>query len=558
MAEGTAIKWTGTVLPDGTVIQGNTFNPWIGCTMVSAGSQGVAGGGCAHCYAFSENERKKWNKNGWGPKAARSKTGTWKNPPKWELEAIKTGVRTKVFCASLSDVMDDHPSIQQEWRDELYALIRATPHLLWLLLTKRPENFSKFLPADWGNGYPNVWLGTTTESGEMANIRLPILARTPAVLRFVSIEPLLDADYMDNLDAGGRSALSEMDWLIVAGESDQTPKAGKTMKGRRLDPDAARAILQFSRETGSAYFFKQWGTVDQDGNRVKNHDPALLDGASYEEYPKPGRVSRIDTPRVSLQSFFPALSLHPGATMSSLGKLRETAATIRSQVRQAVLPALNEVLAKVKKGGYPDATLPDLLAFLLDDVVEPVAVPSAPAATLPSPAPVKPTTPKAKAKAAKAEPKVEPKADAEPQADVPVKAPPKKTAKVVADKAAPVVESKPAPAKAVKKKVRSKAKAKAKKAAVPSQAAPTGPTLRQIVTDIARARFTGAESVTAVDIVKAVAESHPERTEAAVKKCFQTLAGEVFESLGSTGPARGKYRVVPAGGTAAVAVVAEA
>jgi protein gp37 len=549
MAEGTAIKWTGTVLPDGSVIQGNTFNPWIGCTMVSAGSAGVAGGGCAHCYAFSENERKKWNKNGWGPKAARSKTGTWGNPLKWEKQAILTGVRTKVFCASLSDVMDDHPSIQQEWRDELFALIRATPHLLWLLLTKRPENFSRFLPSDWGDGYPNVWLGTTTESGEMANLRLPILLRTPAVLRFVSIEPLLDADYMDNLDAVGRSALAEMDWLIVAGESDQTPKAGHKMKGRPLSPDAARAILQFSRDTGSSYFFKQWGTIDQYGNRVNNHAAALLDGVSYEEYPDPDRRRRIDTRPIPLQSFFPALSLHPGATMSSLGKLRETAATIRTQVRQAVLPSLMEVLGKVQKTGYPDATLPDLLAFLLDDVVEPAALPKAqpPAAALPAPA--KPTVSKPKAKPAKAEVKAaaetEPKAEAALPAEAPKKAP-RKPAKPAANAAPAIEDVKPAaPAKAETAK-KAKAKPKAKKPAAAK--ASTTPTLRQIITSIARDSFAGAEVVTAVDIVNAVAKSHPEHKVAAVKKSFQGLNGEVFEKVGTI---QGKYRVIPTSGAAA-------
>ena len=67
-----------------------------------------------------------------------------------------------MFCASLADVFDNQaPS---EWRNDLFALIRECRRLNWLMLTKRPQNIDKMLPADWGDGYRNVWLGVTPKS----------------------------------------------------------------------------------------------------------------------------------------------------------------------------------------------------------------------------------------------------------------------------------------------------------------------------------------------------------------------------------------------------------
>ena len=78
------------------------------------------------------------------------------------------------------------------WRADLFALIAATPNLDWLLLTKRPQNITKMLPADWDDGYANVWLGATTENQAEADRRIPLLQAVPAAIRFLSVEPLLE------------------------------------------------------------------------------------------------------------------------------------------------------------------------------------------------------------------------------------------------------------------------------------------------------------------------------------------------------------------------------
>jgi protein gp37 len=123
-------------------------------------------------------------------------------------------------------------------------MIRQTPCLQWLLLSKRPENFPRFLPEDWGCGYHNVCLMVSTENQEWAERRIPILLGTPARWRGLSCEPLL----------GGIDLapwLGGLDWVIVGGESG---------KGARpMDPDWARSLRDQCAGAGVSYFFKQWG-----------------------------------------------------------------------------------------------------------------------------------------------------------------------------------------------------------------------------------------------------------------------------------------------------------
>ena len=74
----------------------------------------------------------------------------------------------------MADVFDNRaPSV---WRADLWQLIRATPALDWFCLTKRPQNIAGMLPSDWGVGWTNVWLGTTTENQIEARRRGPVAA----------------------------------------------------------------------------------------------------------------------------------------------------------------------------------------------------------------------------------------------------------------------------------------------------------------------------------------------------------------------------------------------
>src|SRR5262249_40070407 len=127
-------------------------------------------------------------------------------------------------------------------RDDLWALIRATPQLDWLLLTKRPENIAKMLPAEWGAGWANVWLGTTCEDQKHFEHRWPILSGVPAAVRFISYEPALGP-----LVLGG----ARPDWVICGGES------GAGDHTRYMDPEWARSMRDQCAAGGIAFFMKQ-------------------------------------------------------------------------------------------------------------------------------------------------------------------------------------------------------------------------------------------------------------------------------------------------------------
>ena len=119
MSERTAIGWCD-----------HTFNPWWGCQRVSDG--------CARCYA--EAMAKRTGNPVWGPGARRFfGEKHWQEPVRWNAAAERLSVRRRVFCGSMCDVFEDRPDLVEP-RGRLWRLIRATPHLDWLLLTKRPEN----------------------------------------------------------------------------------------------------------------------------------------------------------------------------------------------------------------------------------------------------------------------------------------------------------------------------------------------------------------------------------------------------------------------------------
>jgi protein gp37 len=251
----TTIQWTGTPLPDGTMAPGFTFNPWLGCAKVSAG--------CSRCYAEHDTPVRVHRGKGlelWGVNAARHVTSdaNWKKPRTWDRAAKAADVRYKVFCASLADVFEDRLDLVA-LRDRLFALIDATPNLDWLLLTKRPENMRRLAPESWAKAWPsNVWAGCTVEDQERAEERIPHLCQVPAVVRFLSMEPLLWPVAIGLLgiapkDWGyGYKPIGELiDWVIVGGESGS--------KARPFDLRWARAILDEARAARVPMFMKQLG-----------------------------------------------------------------------------------------------------------------------------------------------------------------------------------------------------------------------------------------------------------------------------------------------------------
>jgi protein gp37 len=130
----------------------HTFNPWYGCQKVSDG--------CDNCYAERDVD-KRFHLTQWGPHGERRRASEakWREPRSWARAVHDTRNHPRVFSASWADVFDNQAP--DEWRADLFQLIKETPELDWLLLTKRPQNIRKMLPRDWGDGWHNVWLGIT-------------------------------------------------------------------------------------------------------------------------------------------------------------------------------------------------------------------------------------------------------------------------------------------------------------------------------------------------------------------------------------------------------------
>lgn len=291
MAENSNISWTD-----------HTFNMWEGCQKV--------GPGCDNCYAEARNFR--WAPKGstsapnWGPGAPRRLTSeaNRKKPMKWDREAKAAGRIDFVFCSSLADVFDN--AVDPEWRRDLFEIIRATPNLQWLLLTKRIGNVLGMVAEmagrqDVGVFWPlNAALLITVVTQAEADRDIPKLmtAKHSLVPTFVglSMEPLLEAVDISEwlfrfepcadcpcpdpaVSREGYEACcrdpqmlpSLIDWVIVGGESG--PNA------RPMDLDWARDLQRQCDAAAVPFHFKQVGgrTPDKGGH--------LLDGVLYDARP---------------------------------------------------------------------------------------------------------------------------------------------------------------------------------------------------------------------------------------------------------------------------------
>jgi protein gp37 len=273
MAENSKIEWTH-----------HTVNFWWGCTKVSPA--------CVNCYA----ERTDARFNGqlashWGPDAPRliRIEAAIKEALRYERRAAKEGRRFRVFTNSMSDFFEDRSDLDKARRVALDTM-RQTPHLDWIILTKRPEMVMEMLQRarhdagislgfpdwldDWleGKAPANVWLGTTVEDQARADRRIPALLQVPAAVRFLSCEPLLGAvdlfkvprpdvayframgitgcispkDEPDDFTWGMKQGI---DWVICGGESG--PNA------RPMHPDWARGLRDQCAAAGVPFFMKQ-------------------------------------------------------------------------------------------------------------------------------------------------------------------------------------------------------------------------------------------------------------------------------------------------------------
>lgn len=292
MGEITKIQWAD-----------HTFNPWRGCTKIDPA--------CANCYADAQSRRNPGVLGVWGPNGTRvvASESKWREPIKWNREAEKAGERRRVFCASLSDVFEDwqgemrdskglivhecanghvawldavyvnglschscesvvKPITMDNVRARLFRLIDATPWLIWILLTKRPENIRDMWTAtdidpssgqsNHGEGYrPNVWLLCSAGTQATLDKSVPALlnCRDLVPVLGVSCEPLLEELDLSHLanSAGEQYGLRDrvLDLVIVGGESGHN--------ARPCNVAWIRSIVRQCKAAGVACFVKQLG-----------------------------------------------------------------------------------------------------------------------------------------------------------------------------------------------------------------------------------------------------------------------------------------------------------
>lgn len=350
MGEVTKIQWCD-----------HTFNPWVGCSKVAPG--------CANCYAEADMDKRRHFAQ-WGPDGTRVKTSSanWQKPLRWNREAEREyetkqaqwvqdccagyksytepqphEFRSRVFCSSLADVFEDwgkpivntygqyaikqgYP-VSYAWQDapvgglgypsnsvtlhdlrqDLFGLIDSTPHLDWLLLTKRPENIHRMVPCRLDTNCDgdcpmcfkdgavcrsrkNIWLGTSVSDQATADKAIPELlkCRDLAPVLFLSIEPLLGPVNLARFFAhsihcrkchpgGSACKCSQIDWVIVGGESGPN--------SRPCNVEWIRSIVSQCKAAGVPCFVKQLGA-----NPTWSTMPMQIAVDEFKDFPEWGEL----------------------------------------------------------------------------------------------------------------------------------------------------------------------------------------------------------------------------------------------------------------------------
>ena len=248
MSDRSAIEWTDA-----------TWNPVRGCSKVSPG--------CAHCYAQTFAERFRGVpghpfEQGFDLRLVPEKLSqplSWRRP-------------RRIFVNSMSDLF--HEDVPSDYIASVGAVMRHASWHTFQVLTKRHDRMKRLLAGElhWMGELGNVWYGVSVENRTHGLRRLDVLRKTPAVVRFASMEPLLED--LGDIDLTG------IHWVIAGGESG--PRA------RRVEAEWVASIERQCSRRGVPFFFKQWGGVR------KHATGRVLNGRTYDDFP----VTPNDTDRL--------------------------------------------------------------------------------------------------------------------------------------------------------------------------------------------------------------------------------------------------------------------
>lgn len=254
MSANSSIEWTDA-----------TWNPVRGCTRISPG--------CAHCYAATFAERFR------GVAGHPYEQGfDLRLVPEKLTEPLRWPSPKRIFVNSMSDLF--HADVPEEYILQVAEVMRLAPWHTFQVLTKRAERMSQLLRTSLREVAPlsHIWWGVSVENRRHGLPRIELLRDTPAAVRFLSVEPLLEDLGTINLEG--------IHWMIVGGESG----AG----ARRMDRAWVQGLRDQCHDAGVAFFFKQWGGVR------KKATGRELDGRTHDDAPEV-RTEPIASRRIRLE-----------------------------------------------------------------------------------------------------------------------------------------------------------------------------------------------------------------------------------------------------------------
>src|SRR6056297_305146 len=225
-----------------------TWNPVTGCSKVSQG--------CKFCYAEVMTRRLKAMgvdkyKDGF---KVRTHPDTLDEPYKWKKSRV-------VFVNSMSDLF--HPDVPIEFIQDVFKVMNENPRHVFQILTKRTKLLLEYDNAGLLNWTDNIWVGTSVEDNRVKE-RIDTLSKTKADTKFLSCEPLIGPLTEMNL--------SNIDWVIVGGESGHNP--------RPMKPEWVIDIKEQCETANVPFFFKQWG-----GRNKKKNGRELMK-RTWDEMPE--------------------------------------------------------------------------------------------------------------------------------------------------------------------------------------------------------------------------------------------------------------------------------
>ncbi|MCB9793076.1 MAG: phage Gp37/Gp68 family protein [Alphaproteobacteria bacterium] len=261
MSTHSKIEWTDA-----------TWNPVRGCSKISAG--------CKHCYAEVFAER--WRGI---PGHPYEQGFDLRLVPEKLLEPLSWVQPRMIFVNSMSDLFQT--GVPFDYIDHVMDVMELASWHVFQVLTKRAHRMREFVvERRLGlSDHRNIWMGVSVENKRHGLPRIADLQATPAAVRFLSIEPLLED--LGELDLAG------IHWVIVGGESGRG--------ARPMQQDWVISIRDQCKAAKVPFFFKQWGGVQK-----KRHG-RKLEGRTWDGLPpleheiSPPLVKRREIQRQALR-----------------------------------------------------------------------------------------------------------------------------------------------------------------------------------------------------------------------------------------------------------------